>query len=151
MQKEQISQITKQVFDYYPQIRKAYRSLISIKDLPISMTQLTCLHSIIVSGTLTMSELATELSMCNQQLTKVVDALVDFEMVERKADESNRRKFNVTATQKGVETLEKLKREVTAKMLVASRKIPDEVTQKFFDNIDGITQFLDYLHKNLEN
>lgn len=149
MDEKNVEKITQQVFDYYPQIRKAYRSLVSIKELPISMTQLTCLHSVVANGTLSMSELAGELSMSNQQLTKVVDALVEFEMVTRKVDEKNRRKINVEATKKGVDTIEKLRREVNAKMAVISRKIPDEVSQSFVDNFEGITAFLDYLQKYL--
>lgn len=77
-----VSDIVELVSTYYPKLRKVFRNLVSIKDVPISMTQLTCLNIINRQSQLTMSDLADELNMSNQQLTKVVDALEGFEMVE---------------------------------------------------------------------
>lgn len=101
------------VSTYYPKLRKVFRNLVSIKDVPISMTQLTCLNIINRQSQLTMSDLADELNMSNQQLTKVVDALEGFEMVERTYDPKNRRKIYAKVTQKGKDTLQKLKQELT--------------------------------------
>ena len=86
-----VSELVDIIFRYYPFVRKAFRNLVSIKDVPISMTQLTCLNILEKNGTMSMSELADDLNMSNQQLTKVVDALVDFQMVERCVDPGNRR------------------------------------------------------------
>ncbi|MBQ2893982.1 MAG: MarR family transcriptional regulator, partial [Clostridia bacterium] len=84
----------------YPNVRRVFRHLVSLKDAPISMTQLTCLSIIEKQGKLTMSALAKRLSMSNQQLTKVVDTLESFELVVRNIDEANHRQIFVQASRK---------------------------------------------------
>ena len=86
-----ISELADLIFAYYPKMRKMYRNLVSIKDIPISITQLTCLHILNQTNELSMSELASDLCMSNQQLTKVVDALAELNMVERVCNPQNRR------------------------------------------------------------
>ena len=133
-----ISEMADLIFAYYPKLRKMYRNLVPIKDIPLSMTQLTCLYIIHQSDGLSMSELASDLSMSNQQLTKIVDALVDFEMVERVCDESNRRKFYANITPKGSALLESLKQEVDRKLSFALRK-------KSADEIDNLYSAIEYI------
>ena len=133
-----VSEMADLIFAYYPKLRKMYRNLVPIKDIPLSMTQLTCLYIIHQSDGLSMSELASDLSMSNQQLTKIVDALVDFEMVERVCDESNRRKFYANITPKGSALLESLKQEVDRKLSFALRK-------KSADEIDNLYSAIEYI------
>ena len=133
-----VSEMADLIFAYYPKFRKMYRNLVPIKDIPLSMTQLTCLYIIHQSDGLSMSELASDLSMSNQQLTKIVDALVDFEMVERVCDESNRRKFYTNITPKGSALLESLKQEVDRKLSFALRK-------KSADEIDNLYSAIEYI------
>ena len=99
--KEKISQMTDLAFNLYPTIRKSFRSLVALKSLPLSTTQLACLNTIDTMEKCTMSALAKKLQMSNQQLTKVVDALVDMDTVQRTYNEKNRRQILVGATEKG--------------------------------------------------
>ena len=115
--------------------------MVSIKDVPISMTQLTCLNILEKNGTMSMSELADDLNMSNQQLTKVVDALVDFQMVERCVDPGNRRKINVKLTEHGNDTLSSLKREVDRKLTFVLHKMPESETQRLTDAIMTVAEF----------
>lgn len=136
-----VSELVDIIFRYYPFVRKAFRNLVSIKDVPISMTQLTCLNILEKNGTMSMSELADDLNMSNQQLTKVVDALVDFQMVERCVDPGNRRKINVKLTEHGTGTLLSLKREVDRKLTFLLHKMPESETQRLTDAIMTVAEF----------
>lgn len=114
--KKTVSDLSDLIFTHYPQIRKLFRNLVSIKNIPISMTQLTCLKIIADNERLTMSELADDLCMSNQQLTKVVDALVELELAERIYDDKNRRKIYAKTTEKGEGVLCSLKDELDKKL-----------------------------------
>lgn len=100
-----VADITDLIITYYPRLRKIFRNLVAIKDIPISVTQLTTLAIVARRGRITMSNLAQELHMSNQQLTKVVDALCELEMVERVIDNDNRRKIYAQTTIKGAQTV----------------------------------------------
>lgn len=139
-----VSQLADLIFAYYPKMRKLYRSLISIKDIPISLTQLTCIYIIAQRDELSMSELADDLCMSNQQLTKVVDALEEYELVERFCDPQNRRKFFAKVTEKGKKMLASLKTEVDRKLSYALRKkSPDEI-DKLYDSFAYVASYIGY-------
>lgn len=139
-----VSELVELIFAYYPKIRKMFRNLVSIKDIPISLTQLTCLHVLEQNDRLSMTELADSLCMSNQQLTKLVDALVDYGMVERVCDPQNRRKFYAELSPKGKELLASLKQEVDRKMgHVLRKKSPDEI-DNLYDNIAYVMSYFGY-------
>ncbi len=140
---ENINELTELIFKFYPQVRKACRSLVSIKDLPISMTQLSCLHTVEQSGEITMSSLADKLQMSNQQLTKVVDNLVEFDMIGRKTDSANRRRILVAVTPKGEKTLSSLRTEVNRKLTVLMSKMPEAEINKLYESIKYIDSCFD--------
>ena len=139
-----IADLTDLIFTYYPSVRKVFRNLVSIKGVPISMTQLTCLNILNKQDRLTMSELADDLNMSNQQLTKVVDALVDFDMAKRSVEPSNRRKIYAEITEKGKETLSSLRQEVDRKLTHILRKTPDDELDKLYESIAHIAWYFGY-------
>lgn len=139
-----ISDLTDLITTYYPKIRKIFRQLVSIKDIPITFTQLTCLSIIEKHGQLTMSDLANELSMSNQQLTKVVDALVDFDMVERRYDDGNRRKVFAKTTERGKQTLTSLREELSKKLDWMLHKFSDDEMDKLYDCFAHIASYFGY-------
>jgi len=139
-----IEDISNLIFDYYPSVRKTFRNLVTIKGIPISMTQLTCLNIIAKNEKLTMSQLADSLNMSNQQLTKVVDGLVDFKMVKRVFDEKNRRKVYAEATDLGKETLAKLRNEVDVKLGRLLHKISDDEVDTLYDSIAHIAGYFGF-------
>ena len=142
-----VSELANLLFACYPKIRKLFRNLVSIKDIPISMTQLTCLYILHHNQGLSMSELANDLNMSNQQLTKVVDALESFEMVERRCDETNRRKFYANITPKGEELIQSLKEEVGKKISLALNKNSDEEMEKLYSCLEYIATYFGYKAK----
>lgn len=143
-----VSELADLIFAYYPKMRKLYRNLVSIKDIPISLTQLTCIYIIEQRDGPSMSELANDLCMSNQQLTKIVDALVDLELVERVCDPLNRRKFFAKLTEKGKNMLASLKAEVRRKLGYALRKkSPDEI-DRLYDNFAYVASYFGYNGKS---
>lgn len=145
--KEKISQMTQSTFLLYPTIRKSFRSLVALKSLPLSTTQLVCLNTVDTMENCTMSALAKELQMSNQQLTKVVDALEEMGTVERKYNEKNRRQVLVYLTEKGKKFLSDLRNEVSKKLEVLFKSLPNDESQGL---IDSILNLLDNL-QNLES
>ncbi len=139
-----VSDLTQLIATYYPKLRKVFRSLVSIKDTPITMTQLTCLSIIDKQEKQTMTDLAVELQMSNQQLTKVVDALVDFEMVERFYDDENRRRVFAKITPKGKQTLESLHNELERKLGRLMCKFSDDEMDKLYECLAHIASYFGY-------
>ena len=137
-----ISELTDLIFSCYPALRNFFRNLVSIKNLPISMTQLTCLN-ILKNNQCTMSDLAEKLNMSNQQLTKVVDNLVEFELCERIVDKNNRRITFAKITEKGTKMLQSLYREMQRKLTVIVGTNPEDLA-KLFDSFNTIAEFIDY-------
>ncbi|MBO5772292.1 MAG: MarR family transcriptional regulator [Clostridia bacterium] len=116
---EKIVEITHLIASNYPTIRKYFRALVSLEGLPITTTQLACLVSVKHNPQITMSALAKQMYMSNQQLTKVIDNLVHFGLIERIHDENNRRQIFVDVTAKGLKVLLDLKTEIQLKLNVA--------------------------------
>ena len=139
-----ISELADLLFAYYPKMRKLYRNLVSIKDIPISLTQLTCIYIIDQHDGLSMSELADDLCMSNQQLTKIVDALVELDLVERACDPCNRRKFFAKPTEKGKKLLASLKTEVDRKLSYALRKKSQGDIDRLYDSFAYMASYLGY-------
>ena len=135
---EKISQMTQSVFYLYPTIRKSFRSLVALKSLPLSTTQLVCLNTVGALGSCTMSALAKELQMSNQQLTKVVDALVEMGTVDRKCNEKNRRQILVCTTEKGTKLLTDLRCEVNKRLAELFVSLPSDESQSLIDSIQGL-------------
>ncbi|MBO5866811.1 MAG: MarR family transcriptional regulator [Clostridia bacterium] len=149
--KEKISQMTDLAFNLYPTIRKSFRSLVALKSLPLSTTQLACLNTIDTMQKCTMSALAKKLQMSNQQLTKVVDALVDMGAVERSYNEKNRRQILVYASEKGKKLLLDLRAEVTKKLTILGESLPSNESQALFDSILNLLYNLKNLDEKYKN
>lgn len=147
---EKVTVMTEVVFKFYPQVRKFFKGFVSIKSLPISMTQLVTLHTIEEQGSSTMSRLAELLQMSNQQLTKVVDALVELDMVTRIIDPHNRRQILVGVSPKGTKTLANLRYEIDKKIGILTSKMPVEEFDKLYDSLMTLNNYFDKLQSVLD-
>ena len=138
-----LTDITDLIISVYPRLRKIFRNLVAIKDIPITVTQLTGLAIVAKRGRITMSDLAEELCMSNQQLTKVVDALCEFEMVERVVDSENRRKVFAQVTPKGAQTFAAFCSEVGASVTEFIGEASAEEVDKLYLSIAHLARYLD--------
>jgi len=62
------------------------------------------------AGTLHVTEISSRLQIPRPQMTHLIDKLVTLEMVERQADDSDRRTINIALTRKGKSLLKKHKK-----------------------------------------
>ena len=131
----------------YPNIRRVFRHLVSLKDAPISMTQLTCLSIIEKQEKLTMSTLAKKLSMSNQQLTKVVDTLEEFGLVVRSVDEDNHRQIFVQTSQKGKDLIASLSKEIDRKLTFALRNQQEGELDNLYNSLAYIASYFSNINE----
>lgn len=74
----------------------------------IGRKQLSTLTALNDNGQLNMTNLAKEVGVSNQQLTKIVDVLVQRDLVQRGYNPNNRRVVLVQLTEKGTDYVEKM-------------------------------------------
>lgn len=142
-----VQELAEIIFTYYPQVRKTFRDLVSLKDVPITMTQLTCLNILYKNGKMSMTDLAKQLTMSNQQLTKVMDALVEYDMAERVTNPTNRRKIYAQATPKGASTISALKKELDRKLGHYLNTFPESEVDKLYESVSHVASFFGHVEK----
>jgi DNA-binding MarR family transcriptional regulator len=69
-----------------------------------------------VYKTLSMSEIGRKLTMPKPHVTVLIDKLIEEEMVERIADQSDRRIINIHITEKGFTQFQNIKQEISEEM-----------------------------------
>ena len=79
---------------------------------------------------MTMSELAEDLKITKQQLTKLVNDLEEKQLVERLHDKANRRLVNISITAEGKELLERLKNDMLQTTLQSFSDLTDPEIQQ---------------------
>lgn len=72
----------------------------------MSLETYYCLETLKVSGTATMTELARQLKVPKQQVTKLVDKLWEYGFVERATDQGDRRVIQIRLTPRAVAYLD---------------------------------------------
>lgn len=141
MNNDKILRMTNIIFKFYPQARSFFRGFVSIRSLPISITQLVALQTVEGQDNITMSRLADSLEMSNQQLTKVVDALVSYELVNRTIDPANRRQILVSMSPKGTKMLSQLEYEITKKLSILFSKMPASELDRLYNSLLVIEEY----------
>ncbi len=151
MEQGKILHMTSIIFKFYPQARSFFRGFVSIRSLPISITQLVALQAVAGQDNITMSRLADILEMSNQQLTKVVDTLSSYELVTRTTDPTNRRQILVSMSQKGTKMLSQLEYEMTKKLSILFSKMPAGELDRLYDSLLVIEEYFTKLQDVLAN
>jgi DNA-binding MarR family transcriptional regulator len=83
------------------------------------------LSSLYHRGSFPMSELGSEVRISKQQLTPIIDRLVETGMVTRRVDEQDRRIVRVEITEQGTEVYEELREEIKQSLMERFSAIPD--------------------------
>lgn len=105
MKEEKIELFLSEAMHIAPNFRKNLMPSSLNSALKISHHQLFCLMVICKNEGITMSELATLLGVSNQQLTRIMNELVENEFVIRFTDTTNRRLVKAKISEKGKEQL----------------------------------------------
>jgi DNA-binding MarR family transcriptional regulator len=98
-----------------------------------------------------MSVLASKLQVSNQQLTKIVDNLVELQLVTRTTDPDNRRQLNVAITEKGGKSLRSLRSEIIKKLTLLSKRVDTVEIDKMYDSMMYLNTYFEKLSRALED
>lgn len=101
MKEEKIKIFLSEAMNFAPTFRKNFMSPAATAEFNISAHQLFCLMVICKNEPISMSELAVAIGVSNQQLTRIMDGLVENELVERFTDTANRRLVKARISEKG--------------------------------------------------
>lgn len=105
----------------------------------IGRKQLSTLTALNDKGELNMTNLAKEVGVSNQQLTKIVDVLVQRNLVQRGYNPNNRRVVLVELTAKGVDYVE----EMTDSIIQSIKSRGVEFNSKKMDEIETHLAYLE--------
>jgi MarR family transcriptional regulator, organic hydroperoxide resistance regulator len=109
----EIKNLTSNFFNLLRQLQnKFFRPLELVMKCDISPMQFRTMGIINEKKTITMSELANEVLISKQQLTPMIDKMIDSNIVERTSDKEDRRIIKISLTPYGNELLEDRKSEL---------------------------------------
>lgn len=127
--------------------KKAMGQLLKNSGLKITVEQMGILNQLIINDSLSMNDLAQKTFTDNSAITRIIDNLQKYGMVERKSKDSDRRIKLIHITEKGNETV--LKANEIGKKYVKSvtNNISDKELKNMIDtlikirgNISGIIE-----------
>lgn len=101
MKEEKIKLFLKEFFEMAPDFRKKMFFQPNAGNKKISPHQFYCLKIISQAKEISMSELADNLGVSNQQLTRITNDLTEHNFIERYTDPSNRRIVLAKITEEG--------------------------------------------------
>ena len=107
-------------------------------DSPFAPAQIAALATIARDGPITLGALATQEQLTPPSITKVVVALEEAGLVERRRDESDRRVCRVVATAKGRRQLETSRTKRTAWLAKQLQALPADELARLTDALDVI-------------
>jgi DNA-binding MarR family transcriptional regulator len=115
MKSEMLDSITEDMFTIPPLIgrsirRKLLRTALAHIPEDISLPHFEIMKTLDETGTLHVTEIGERLQIPRPQMTHLIDKLVNLDMVERQADDRDRRIINITLTSKSKALLKRRKR-----------------------------------------
>lgn len=103
-----------------------------MKDL-FSPLQMHTLFTLSCEGQLSMSELAKQIIVSKQQLTPIVDKLIDMELVIREHDQKDRRNVTIRLSEKGRAFIDDRRQDLALMISELIQPLPD-------DDIDALSR-----------
>ncbi len=114
------------MYEIYPLSRKLVFDTFDKKKYDITRTQQIIMLSLSISGTLTMSQLASKINTSNEQATRAVAQLVNKGFIVRMQNPDNRRVINIKLTDEAMRFMEKTKAEILDDLLSKFSGISDD-------------------------
>lgn len=114
------------VMSVYPLIKKYVIQPMKVNSENINPTQIFILVTLKGLGASTMSKIAEEVAVSNQQLTKLVDELVEKGLVARQKDPDNRRLVLIDLTEKAETYLTTKQHEIFGELVPAFEKFSND-------------------------
>jgi DNA-binding MarR family transcriptional regulator len=114
-------------------LRKLVRTRFLDKDIDITPHHYEIMHLLENNNNLCIGEIGSELQISKAQMTQLIDKLVELGMVERSADENDRRAVNIVLTPKAVV----LKQQRVNEMIEATREAVSGLTEEELENLSS--------------
>lgn len=130
------------LYEIYPLSRKLVFDTFDKKKYELTRTQQIIMLALSVSGTLTMSQLASKINTSNEQATRAVAQLVDKGYVERMQNPGNRRVINIRLTDEAEEFFSKMKSEIHDDLFSRFSVVSDEEIMKLRDSLETVASVL---------
>ena len=144
MKEDKIVQLTHLLFRFAPEFRRDYSMPVKFaaeKRMPHHM--LFCLMILKRHGEESMSSLADKLGVSNQQMTRIVNAMVGDGYAVRRYDDQNRRQIFVSITQKGADTVLRYFRLGQEHIRKHLSQLSEEDVDAFIFHLEGIKKILE--------
>jgi len=126
MEKQLVKESISMLLSVYPLIKKNVITPMKVNSEDINPAQIFILFALKGMGRSTMSSIAEEVAVSNQQLTKLVDELVGKGLVERSKDSDNRRLVLINLTHRAEEYLTSKHHELIGELIPTFQKFSGE-------------------------
>ncbi len=139
---EKIYTLVKKIIDTEASIRSVvFNNDISSK-YSLGKRQLSALIMLKSMGKINMTTLAKSIDVSNQQLTKVVDNLVQRKLVKRSYDKKNRRIVLIEITKDGREYIDDILSNLQKYLESNSKKFNEKLLDDVIKKIDEVNDFM---------
>ena len=108
----------------------------------MSLETYYCLETLKVCGTVTMSELSSQLKVPKQQVTKLVDKLSVYAFVERISNKDDRRSIRIQLTPKAIQYLDEYYLKNTAFIQSMEEQLTDDELRRLNDAVKTLGMIL---------
>lgn len=113
---------------------------------PLPHVQMHTLLAVQKNNGLNMTELSERMFMTRQQMTKIIDGLVERELVERKSNPDNRRLVLIVMSEKGEQFLETMFRHRAENMARLLAAVDDEDVERLGNAAQTLNDVLSKLN-----
>ena len=125
--------------DWHSKLVKPFRDTL---DNEMSLETYYCLETLRACGTATMSELAHQMKVPKQQMTKLVDRLSQSRFVERVQGTDDRRVTWIRLTPGAVSYLDEYYRKNTAFIQMLEEKLTQDELERLNDAVEALEEIL---------
>lgn len=108
----------------------------------MSLETYYCLETLKLYGTVTMTQLAQEMKVTKQQLTRLVDKLSEHQFVERTCDPKDRRAIWLQLTPRAISYLDNYYKKNTTFIQMLEEQLTDEELQKLNQAVETLGEIL---------
>lgn len=146
MRENEIKNVTSNFFNLLRHLQnKFFRPLELIMKCDISPMQFRTMGIICENKTMTMTELANEILISKQQLTPMIDKMIESNIVERTSDKEDRRIIKISLTTYGNELLEDRRNELLKTLSKKFEKLDLADIEKLNTALDQINEIINKL------
>ena len=144
MENKEIDEILEGMFTVLPIFRKKVQRIGEdfLKDKEISRAHAQIMKILRQNGPCTMTDLGKILSVSKPNITKLVDKLIELNLVKRKSDDSDRRLTYIELTQQGHDYLEKLMESMKASLSKKMQKFTEDDRALFKETINNMKKLI---------